>query len=180
MKPRTSLRSRAVLREALDCMLDVDDPLEIAWSAPGPVAPRAKAPSTFSVGMFTFWLALEDEALFDVELLAAMAPGSAATSRTPSAMARMLRFRIMVDRAALWLASGVTLMAGPWESYQPRVASCCSSGSEALLMPRIASPSPLLTSATVLGSSQCVVASTMAFARAAGFVLLKMPEPTKT
>src|SRR5688572_4538346 len=64
--------------------------------------------------------------------------------------------------------------------YQPRTSSRSSSASELDEIPTIGSPSPAETSASTFGSSKCVVASTIAFARVSGSPDLKMPEPTKT
>ena len=50
-------------------------------------------------------------------------------------------------------------------AYQPRTASRSSSGTEATLRPRIGAPRPRETSATMRGSSKCVVAWTMAVRR---------------
>ena len=66
------------------------------------------------------------------------------------------------------------------ECYQPRTSSRSSSASELEEMPTIGSPRPADTSASTLGSSKCVVASTIAFARVSGSPDLKIPEPTKT
>ena len=53
-------------------------------------------------------------------------------------------------------------------------------GSSADEIPTIGSPRPEETSARTFGSSKCVVASTIAFARVSGSPDLKMPEPTNT
>src|SRR5262249_9582367 len=64
--------------------------------------------------------------------------------------------------------------------HHPRVCISSPSGSFAVSIPCIASPSPRDTSATILGSRWWVVARTIAFARTAGSADLKIPEPTKT
>src|SRR5208337_1183224 len=63
--------------------------------------------------------------------------------------------------------------------YQPRVERRSFSSSCRTSMPGMASPSSSLASRTALASSKCVLALTMALARASGSLLLKMPEPTK-
>src|SRR5437867_1944792 len=65
-------------------------------------------------------------------------------------------------------------------AYQPRVCSSSFSGSLEVSSPTIASPRSSLTRASTSGSLKCVVACTMARARFAGSLDLKMPEPTKT
>src|SRR5262245_35565732 len=64
--------------------------------------------------------------------------------------------------------------------YQPRTSSRSPSASELEEIPTIGSPRPAETWASTLGSSKCVVASTIAFARVSGSPDLKMPEPTNT
>ena len=64
--------------------------------------------------------------------------------------------------------------------YQPRVDSRSFSSSWRTSRPFMASPSSCEASSTALGSSKCVAALTMARARCAGSLDLKMPEPTKT
>src|SRR5262249_43509508 len=70
------------------------------------------------------------------------------------------------------------LAASRSSSSQPRSASLTSSVS--ISSPRIASPSPRDTLATMVASAWCVVASTMAFAIVGGSALLKIPLPTNT
>src|SRR6267378_503198 len=70
-----------------------------------------------------------------------------------------------------------TLQSPP---YQPRVESKSFSSNCRTSIPGIASPSSSHASRIAFGSSKCVVAFTMAFARASGSLLLKMPEPTNT
>src|SRR5439155_23256524 len=65
-------------------------------------------------------------------------------------------------------------------AYQPRVWRRSFSASLEVSIPAMASPRSWLTSASTLGSRKCVVARTMASARADGSVDLKMPEPTNT
>src|SRR5437588_3740369 len=63
--------------------------------------------------------------------------------------------------------------------YTPRTWSSSPSGSLRMSSPRIGSPIPSETRAITSGSLKCVVASTIALARLAGSLDLKMPEPTK-
>src|SRR5260221_840434 len=72
---------------------------------------------------------------------------------------------------------GATLQSPP---YQPRVESMSFSSSCRTSIPGIASPSSSHASRIAFGSSKCVFAFTIAFARASGSLLLKMPEPTNT
>src|ERR1700681_2276898 len=64
-------------------------------------------------------------------------------------------------------------------AHQPLPASSSSWGIAPISNPRMALPRLLEASARMSGRSKYVVAATMAFARAAGFSALKMPEPTK-
>src|SRR5262249_36518359 len=64
--------------------------------------------------------------------------------------------------------------------YQPRVWSRSFSASFEVSIPGMASPSSSLTRASTSASLKCVVACTIALARFAGSLDLKMPEPTNT
>src|SRR5262249_38670399 len=68
----------------------------------------------------------------------------------------------------------------PLWRYQPRVSSSSASGRPAAASPLIGSPRPPDTRASTAGSRECVVASTMAFARVDGSADLKIPDPTQT
>src|SRR5262249_52342132 len=64
--------------------------------------------------------------------------------------------------------------------YQPLVSRSCAGSSDEAEIPTIGSPSPCDTRARISGSSKCVVASTIAFARRSGSPDLKIPDPTNT
>src|SRR5258708_15990953 len=70
-----------------------------------------------------------------------------------------------------------TLQSPP---YHPRVESKSFASNCGTSIPGIATPSSSHASRIAFASSKCVVAFTMAFARASGSLLLKMPEPTNT
>src|SRR6266403_4748060 len=82
-----------------------------------------------------------------------------------------------LSRNNLPAAFDATLQSPP---YQPRVESKSFSSNCRTSIPGIASPSSSHASRIAFGSSKCVFAFTMAFARASGSLLLKMPEPTNT
>src|SRR5882762_2877568 len=82
-----------------------------------------------------------------------------------------------LSRDNLPAAFDATLQSPP---YHPRVESKSFSSNCRTSIPGIASPSSSHASRIAFGSSKCVVAFTMAFARASGSLLLKMPEPTNT
>src|SRR5882724_1306393 len=82
-----------------------------------------------------------------------------------------------LSRNNLPAAFNATLQSPP---YQPRVESKSFSSNCRTSIPGIASPSSSHASRIAFGSSKCVVAFTMAYARASGSLLLKMPEPTNT
>src|SRR6267142_1922178 len=64
--------------------------------------------------------------------------------------------------------------------YQPRVCRRSFSASFEVSIPTMASPRSSLTRASTSASLKCVVACTMALARFAGSLDLKIPDPTKT
>src|SRR5918995_1645528 len=109
---------------------------------------------------------------------------SAPKPRSIAACSRKLPCTAKTPTLTPWIVGSAIAPPGAGRSgarrYQPRVSSSSLGSSEEVEMPTIGSPRPAETSARILASRKCVVASTIAFARFSGSPDLKMPEPTKT